>query len=253
MNGVVQLILKITIKIKILLSAIGLIILLVINPLQAHAQYFAVENDFQALFNNKKIFLDWIHNRVDYDCYDKNLNKMMSEFIPDVLFVGLSKIFTINPDLVTHQIQKHFEQNVIFKCLEKTQLEAGFGAFFNMEDNTILIPKDVIAQLVYYHTHQAENSLLNYTYGDNTLIHEYLHFLEFDNLTVDNHNKLFKPESTTAHEIDVVYACAEQAYPSMILFNFTKACYTCAMAKNLNDSVIIDLDRSLPARQACSH
>lgn len=105
------------------------------------------------------------------------------------------------------------------------------------------------------------------TYEKNAVVHEYLHYLGFDNFTSGVHNSVGAADSLIRFDDDLVYSCAELSFPTWTLdlkhgrylaggaykdFNLGKACLMCAMAKISKKKMRIDGSRGEKAISLCA-
>ncbi|MGZ3771871.1 MAG: hypothetical protein ACXVCP_16335 [Bdellovibrio sp.] len=247
------------------------------------------------ILENYNLFSVWAQRNYSYECDELDLEKKMSLEIPKVLFLGLQAIKDVNIELLVTRFNSTEKNNILFTCIDDEKIE-GLGALFepsafyitrnsfkfSSTGQMIILPKSAIRQIFIQENNLDARSVerrtdkkswLNSSSKNESLdseyavVHEYLHFLKFDNFSTGLHNDLGTQGSPLRFDDDVVYACADLSFPAWTLkdgktliktgavvnFNIKNACIICASAKdNGRGGVVIDDNKISAAIRNCS-
>ncbi|MGZ3775391.1 MAG: hypothetical protein ACXVCY_09370 [Pseudobdellovibrionaceae bacterium] len=248
------------------------------------------------ILNDYSHFSAWIQKHSTFKCpNDSALQSTMEEQVPRVLFVGLKAIAEVNPELVAAKLKEKANTDVLFTCVPENK-NRHWGAeydptpFFISSDSIrfstkgkmILLPVNIIKNL-FIDTMALEpvaskepilakkfwfmDSLYDQRlYNKNAIFHEYLHYLGFDNYSVDAHNSVADQNSPIRFDSDLVYSCAELSFPTWTLyfghgrrlengvvkdFDLAKACIMCALAIDSKPRLKTDIARAKYAGTVC--
>lgn len=240
------------------------------------------------------LFSLWAQRNYSYQCDEIDLQKKMSQEIPKILFLGLQAIKDVNSELLSAKMKANGKNGILFTCIDDDKID-GLGALFeptpfyltrhslkfSWTGEMIILPKTAIRNLSLMESDLNQKSLerrtdkyswlmsaskdtgLEYQYA---VLHEYLHFLKFDNFSTNLHNELGTQNSQLRFDDDLVYACADLSFPSWTLkdgktliktkvvvkFDIENACVMCALARdNGRDGTLVDDKRMLEVFRNC--
>lgn len=185
------------------------------------------------------------------------------DLIRGSLTEGLAELRSLNPDFLANRLQTVTGHSVTFDCDATTALEKGAAGqaavktrlgFLGIPVSKLKLAADpqlVVGKLL------AGESNSGFALQA-ALLHEFLHFLSFDNLNVKIHNDSSVRAWSLAgglngrsrnYTSDVVYSCSIAAFPSLresgaekiSVTELEKAAQTCAAAKVYSGKVDVDL------------
>ncbi|MEK7389916.1 MAG: hypothetical protein AAB036_09465 [Elusimicrobiota bacterium] len=189
-----------------------------------------------------------------YDCWqpylraiDPEIDVHLREFMEPVILDGLRRLHRINPDLVEESLEAKGGMPLLVTCGQNPGKDASMALSWDRSQGLFKIGS-LAHDIAVHHSPEALAKLgrsqdasrftEQRSYYENTILHEYLHALEWDNMTDDDHRAGITRQSL--REKDVVYACSAQAYPcadcmilrraNAVLFNTKTACESCARA-----------------------
>lgn len=188
---------------------------------------------------------DWIlaHTRF-LGCHDSEIS-----LIKDSLSQGLQTIHEINPNLLEDRLSLNNHRSVVFECIPNKALvgEAAAHAeirewksgFLGLFGKTKLLPEAKIrfARNVSDEWQGNENFQVKVD-PRSVIFHEFLHFLQFDNLPLKNHNV-----PAVYYKYDVVYGCAEAAFPGSLEspYEAIENCRAATLVSNKPDILLSDV------------
>lgn len=249
------------------------------------------------MLNDYSLFSNWVKQHSSFRCSSNYLQEKMEEQIPRVLFLGLRAVMDVNPELMSEKLESMDKAKVLFTCVPEKK-DRGWGALydptsfyvdsdsfkFSTAGNIIVLPENIVRDLFVDPVELKEPSTENpittkqpwfvyaawddQTYNKASVVHEYLHYMGFDNFPSETHNSVGEKDSLIRFDDDVVISCAELSFPTWTLqlkhglklkngavkdFNLGKACLMCAMAKNNKKGLVrIDASRAEKAISACA-
>lgn len=198
--------------------------------------------NFETVMSSQEQFNNWFLSQTQFVCEDLTLESKMKKRISTIIYAGLKNIDLINHEFLVQKWTEHKNSSLDFQCvlndsfdqmiLDFMHVGAGYIPIFDQ----IKIPTSVFRYI-------DDNS-------NNTIIHEYLHFLGFDNFAAPDHN-IFAREHRFVINTDLVFACAEQAFSYWsnyeirytgggLPLTFKDTCYSCAMAAEIDGVVQLD-------------
>ncbi len=157
-------------------------------------------------------------------------NLEQTQVIDMALSEGLENIARLNPELVQNRINFTKSRTAVFDCDTDLKMNAAAGAETEVKKNGasifgVKITKDpYLSQALIKIGHVFSGNRTG-TSNESTILHEFLHFLSFDNLPTPIHNDahfLQTPRTamlnmtdaiaTTGYTLDVVYSCSIAAF-----------------------------------------
>ncbi|MGZ3771958.1 MAG: hypothetical protein ACXVCP_20060 [Bdellovibrio sp.] len=242
-------------------------------------------------------FSSWFQSHTSFKCDEEYLQSEMAEEIPKVIFLGLQAIYDVNPELINAKLKYASKNKIKFTCIEDDD-DRHWGALFDPTPfyisldsfkfsgagEMIILPKSVVRGLYVPAENLTALSTLRRTdkqtwlfysylnkktvYAKNAVVHEYLHFLGFDNYSTDLHNSVTAKNNVSRFDDDLVYSCADLSFPTWTLqlrhgfsfksgavigFDIGKACLICATAiDNGKKRPRLDDQRTKGALASCS-
>jgi hypothetical protein len=241
----------------------------------------------KSIFPTIQSFSIWLHRHASFECpNDLNSAGPMVGALTEILYYGLQNIENLNPNLLINKIKASADRKVLITCVPTDKNRVWGGLYdptsifldktalrFSKSGNLILIPVDTIQLLV----SQSQNQEFPPTklfsvnwdvqayrdpalYDKGAILHEFLHFLRFDNTPVEAHNSANEKNPKVRMDDDLVYSCAEMSYPFWSLKSrhhtatpsIRKSCYLCAMAEFKNGKVRVSEARASAANDVCA-
>lgn len=238
------------------------------------------------ILNDYQAFHRWVIARTTFSCRQNPvIERTMRAEIPKTLFFGLRAIGRVNEQVLANRLSSSAGKRLMISCVPNDKGRSWSGAFFNKRNlafregkmvyanpygNLILIPMNMVPTNPIEGTRSEVNPLEESQFivhdlgtrqlnQHNTVLHEYLHFLGFDNAHVADHTAVVHVNAKVRMDDDVVFACAELAYPYWSLqrelnpsFSLSKACHLCTMATVSQSRVSIDPRRHDWADRKCA-
>ncbi|MBC7458163.1 MAG: hypothetical protein H7235_07795 [Bdellovibrionaceae bacterium] len=210
---------------------------------------FYVGNSAWAQEYENQTFKNWVKSKITFkDCENLFVDgTSINDFAIETFSSGLDKISKLNPNLVEDRLQSASKKDLLISCVKPEKLGTS-GALFFKNNATFL---NLIPLGTRYNIWIPKLPLHSQDPSVATMFfHEFLHFLEFDNLPRRLHNDglyFLRPFvdqlRVRGKELDVVYACSSFAFPDTESESFSMDQFkeTCQQARTKNSRVILQI------------
>lgn len=162
---------------------------------------------------------DHLFARVSYGCPATDA-AVIQDYFEAIVSVGITGLQAINPKLGTRASNSLKEKKLTISC-------AAYPGFENpiFYKKTIYLGSAIDALNAYQQWANMRRTGLDLvlaifrhpdpavTLNSVAVFHEFLHFTGIDNLSTEDHNRVFEEDGPEAWE-DVVYSCTESVYPT---------------------------------------
>lgn len=169
---------------------------------------------------------------------------------------GLGELLHLNPPLFSQKISDSFGRKLKFKC---ERLPLGATAVHSPASETRSGMNEINLDLLGVWLASAGSSKHADLHKENVIeqmiLHEFLHFLKIDNVSLRQHNYAkVTGDKGYSKSVDLVYSCTAQVYPTRSIIgvihrqgrkgwgNTVKACQTCALGRMQDGQVVVSDD-----------
>ncbi|MBN8540664.1 MAG: hypothetical protein J0L82_09795 [Deltaproteobacteria bacterium] len=172
-----------------------------------------VKDEIKIYFNNDIALLNEAERYFDRSS-KAEIDRRCVEFVNDTIGRALTRIQTINPALVAETIKRHFSKlqiSFVHFCHSNGRPLVAAACFKNhyfFSPHEIQISSFSSGLALEMFFPNEKYRIQNKTHT-NALIHEFLHYFGWDNLSKDQHDNPFAFET-----VDAIYSCTNVALPN---------------------------------------
>lgn len=132
--------------------------------------------------------------------------------ISSVLEDGLSRLASMNPDLIADRIAFTGTRQAEFDCSVKTKISSTSDAETYLRSNPFPFIKGKLMKVAKLRIGKVFSSEQSFA-PETILLHEFLHFMSMDSLPVSLHNDPDVVYSSAIFYFDTVFSCSVAAFP----------------------------------------